>query len=71
VANNRFAWPFYSWQNLRFASIFLAGVPTIAIYDGRVPQAAVMPESGVKLVKAMRRVGGLAALSTRVGGHRE
>jgi hypothetical protein len=55
IANNPYAWPFYSWQNLCFASIFLAWVLAIAIYDGRTPLEAVMPELDGKLVKALRR----------------
>jgi len=56
VANNPYAWPFYSWQNLCFASIFLLWVLAIAIYDGRTPLEAIMPSLDGKFVVALRRM---------------
>ena len=55
MANNPYSWPLYSWQNMCFAAIFLCWVLAIAIYDGRTPLEAVMPELDVKLVKTLRR----------------
>jgi inner membrane protein len=55
MANNPYSWPFYSWENFCFAGIFLAWVVAIAIYDGRTPLEAVMPELDRKMVRAVRR----------------
>jgi hypothetical protein len=55
IANNPYSWPLYSWQNLCFAGIFFLWVLAIAVYDGRTPLEAVMPDLDAKLVKALRR----------------
>lgn len=60
-ARNPHAWPFYSWQNLSTAGVFVAWTFVLIPLKGRTPLERVMPSLDRQLVDRIRRRPGRGA----------